>query len=574
MEYKTINNDFQIPIQEVEEIVLKNKYRQKISERLNLIGKQFFPDHKNHGVNHAIDTALFSLIISSSIGVLENDINLLIDATLLHDIGRTDDFDDKNHGRKSSQIALNLKNKDVYYTKEKLNLLLALIEGHTLEIYDNQIIEKYEISDILKYKKLLQIIKDADILDRVRLSSSPLIEFGQLNYDISKKLFLYAKNENKKNEIVVNPQLKEEMLAKVKEFITLYRKDFTQEEFLEMKKKIICFSKTNVYSKQALKEFENSFLKYYTKIWKKSMTNFEIYNESNDFKFLVTCPTVRAENFQIKSVISSSLITNQHLGTFNKIPIGIVLEIEEDSILGISDKDMHSLSVKQNEIVNSYYYLNSTETNRIYSKNKVMSLKTPKEIEMSLIKENIKKNGNILVLGESSVYSDILLNGKTIKMKGILIIEPCTEEWKKEAQKLADKLHLPIKRINIEYYYSKIGLNHSETQMGGGYSIYDLCFLESILKGTSNINDANNLNADNLFVQQVGKNFFIKSDESNDYLLYQPNEQMLHFVKKNDTTMIKIVFDGLRIFYFLDNQKVNKEEMATFLEDLKYRKSI
>lgn len=568
MEYKIVNNDnFQLPIIEVENLVTNNKYRSKVEERLKLIGQSFFPNYNNHGVKHALNTALFALIITNYINIPEKDINLLIDASLLHDIGRVNDYDDIEHGKNGAQIAYTLKKNDRDYTGENLRLLLALIEGHTHETYDNQIIEKYKIENTLRYKNLLQIIKDADIIDRVRLSANSLIELERLNFEISKKLFLYAKKENEKKQIRMNPQLKINMIARINEFINLYRNEFDKEEFLEMKKNLILLSRTDIYSKQALKEYENSFLKYYAKIWKKSLSDFDTYKGTEDFKFLVTCPTLKAERFQKKPILSCSLITNQHIGTFNKIPIGIVLEIEEDSILGISSKDMHSLVVRQNEIVHSYSYLNSTTETKIYTKTDIMSLKTPKEIEIESIQENIKQNGNILILGEHSVYSDILLNGEKVKLKGIVILEPCEQAWLEEAEKLADKLNLQIKKINYQYYYSKIGINSAKTNLGGGYSIYDLCFLESILKGTSNINES-----EDFLVQQVGKNFYIRSYEENDYCIYSPNEQKIDVIIKNDDSLITITFDGNRISYYFEQKEINKESMNAILLEAKFEK--
>lgn len=566
MEYKIVdNNNFQMPVIEVENLVINNKYRHRIGERLKLIGEQFFPSLKNHSTKHALNVALFSLIITNYASISEEDINLLIDAALLHDIGRVNDFDDVEHGKNSAQIAYTLKKNDSYYINENLKLLLALIEGHTHETYDNQIIEKYKIEDSLRYKNLLQIIKDADIIDRVRLSITPLIEIERLNFDVSKKLFLYAKKENEKKEIKVNPQLKTDLIARINEFMSLYRNEFTKEEFLEMKKNLILLSRTDVYSKQALKEYENIFLKYYAKIWKKSLSDFSTYKGTEDFKFLITCPTVKAKNFQMKPILSCSLITNQHLGTFNKIPIGIVVEIEEDSILGISSKDMHSLAVKPNEIVNSYFYLNSTAKNKIYTKTDVMSLKTPKEIEIESIQENIKQNGNILILGKHPVYSDIVLNGEKVKLKGIVVLEPCEQVWLEEAQKLASKFNLPIQKINYQHYYSKIGINSAKTNLGGGYSIYDLCLLEAILKGTSNINES-----EDFLVQQVGKNFYIRSYEENDYCIYSPNEQKIDVIIKNDDSLITITFDGNRISYYFDQKEINKESMNAILLEAKF----
>lgn len=451
MEYKTLTNNFQLPIQEVEEIVKTNSYRKIVEERLSLISKQYFSINKYHNIKHAKNTALFALIISNFVNVAKKDINLLIDAALLHDIGRKNDFDDLEHGRVGAQIAYDIKKGDSFYTLDTLHLLMAIIEGHCQEIYDNSIIEKYQISDVSNYRKLLQILKDADCIDRTRIIENPLILIEKINYDISKKLFLFSKKENEMKEESQIPKSKEDLIHTINEFLTLYRKELTKEEFLAIKRKIIYLSQTEIYSRQALKEYENFFLKYYTKIWQKSLTNFEDYNGQEDFKFLITCPTVRAENFNIKSVFSASLISNQHLGTFNKIPVGIVLEIGEDSILGISEKDMNSLVVKQNEVVNSYFYLNSTKNEKIYTKNEIISLKTPKQIEIASIQENVRQNGNILLLGNHSVYNDILVDGEKVKMKGIVIIEPCDREWHEEAQKLANKFNLKMKPIDYPY---------------------------------------------------------------------------------------------------------------------------
>ena len=560
---------YQISIQKIEKLVTEKKFRQKIEKRLSLIEENFNSELEKHGVIHAKNTALFALIISFYENLLEEDSSLLIDAALLHDIGRKNDFDDIKHGTTSALLAYNIKKHDNYYNSDSLSFLSALIEGHCYETYDNTVLEKYKIKDSRKYKKLIQIIKDADILDRIRLSKEALIDMNKLNYKISKKLFSFVQVENEKSAKKDNCKWKQQIVSRINEFLANNRRLISKNEFLEIKRKLFYLSKNEIYNLQTMKEYENEFLKYFTKVWQKELNAFESYNGIENFKFLVTCPTVRAEKFEFKPVISSSLLTNQHLGTFNKIPIAIVLEIEEESILGIGKKDMHSLAVDKNEVVDSYYYLNSTKTKKIYTKEPIMSLHTPKQIEISMIQENLAQNGAIAIRGEHSVYSDILLDGTKAKMTGIIIMEPCTKEWIEEAQKYANKLNLPIKKINTSYYYSKLGINSSEIKSGRGYNIYDICFLESVLKGTSNINSSNNL-----FVQQVGKNFLIKCDGLKDYLLYQPNERALHFIKKNDNSMIKMFYDGCDISYFYENEKVSKEEMTTVLEDLSSHNSI
>lgn len=101
----------------------------------------------------------------------------------------------------------------------------------------------------------------------------------------------------------------------------------------------------------------------------------------------------------------------------------------------------------------------------------------------------------------------------------------------------------------------------------GGYSIYDLCFLESILKGTSNINES-----EDFLVQQVGKNFYIRSYEENDYCIYSPNGQKIDVIIKNDDSLITITFDGNRISYYFEQKEINKESMNAILLEAKFEK--
>ncbi len=51
-----------------------------------------------------------------------------------------------------------------------------------------------------------------------------------------------------------------------------------------------------------------------------------------------------------------------------------------------------------------------------------------------------------------------------------------------------------------------------------------------------------------------------------------PSEQEIDFIKKYNDTMIKIIFDGLAMTYFIDNVRISKEEMEDMLENFKNNK--
>lgn len=564
-----INNDYQISVNDIEAVIQANNYRQVISDRLNLIGEQFYSKFEYHDVNHALRVALFSLVIANYIKIDKNDFNLIIDAALLHDVGRVDDYEDFNHEKLSAKIALDIKKIDSYYDVNKINLLLAIIEGHRSDVCDNLIPKSYNVEEIDKYQRLLKIIKDADILDRTRLFKISLIDINELNYEISKRLFKFAININKNDDRMKKDGLIEQIINNINNFLRQYRHLLSKQDFNDIKEKVLDLAKSNINSYKELKDIENWFLKYYSKIWKSKLSSFDKFDGLDDFRFIVTSPTVSAEKYDMKSTVSATLITNKHMGTFNKIPIGIVLDIREDSILGISENDMNSIVVDKNDVVASYYYLNSLANKKIYSKKRVMSLMTPEQIEMSLIYENVRTNGNILLQGIFPVYSDILLNNENIKMSGIIVIEPCDKEWLIQAEKLSSKFGLKIKKINIEHYYQKFGIINSKTMMKE-YDLYDLNLIEKIPDRIHFINSYNS----NIYVEQIGKNYCVRENETDDYILYIPEKQEAEIIIKGDSRLIKICFNGIKISYYIDDNQVNGNEIQQILDSAKNRNNL
>ena len=142
-----------------------------------------------HGINHNIRVSLLALIISMYEKIPLKDFELIIEATKYHDIGRTNDSEDKEHGFKSSQIIEFLKDT---YGENEMNYLKTIIQCHSLnDDLFYEIAVKNNIDDIERCRKMFNVLKDADGLDRVRLEW-PLIKFELIRTQTAKKLIPFA----------------------------------------------------------------------------------------------------------------------------------------------------------------------------------------------------------------------------------------------------------------------------------------------------------------------------------------------------------------------------------------------
>ena len=142
------------------------------------------PIRKNgiHGMGHMDRVAMLSLMIAEKEGILKENSTrereLLTYAAYYHDIGRIGD-----QGPHAKRSARKIKKLDLTYldgkkfSDEDKKIVQLLAEGH--EGNDDNIFklfEKYEINEENKefIRKLLYIIKDADALDRARLTISKI----------------------------------------------------------------------------------------------------------------------------------------------------------------------------------------------------------------------------------------------------------------------------------------------------------------------------------------------------------------------------------------------------------------
>jgi len=142
-----------------------------------------------HGLNHNIRVLIYVFLISSIEKIGNRDVQILFEAAKYHDIGRINDNEDKTHGIRSADNLVFLKDK---YSDEELSYLKTIITAHSMnDIEFENIAIQNNIIDIDRCRRMFEILKDSDGLDRVRLEY-PYIKIDFLRTMTAKKLVLFA----------------------------------------------------------------------------------------------------------------------------------------------------------------------------------------------------------------------------------------------------------------------------------------------------------------------------------------------------------------------------------------------
>lgn len=186
--YLNKNNIKKFDYNNILEIVQNSKLKDKYTTILSTLQDELIITSEIHGIDHIIRTSFLALIISIKEELTVEEFSLVLESILYHDIGRVNDIDDDLHGYNSSLKIDFLKEK---YSEEDLQYIKALMTGHSLDDYKYiELANKYNLGDLNKYKKLLNVVKDADALDRVR--EYPYIDIKFLRTDVSKSLICFA----------------------------------------------------------------------------------------------------------------------------------------------------------------------------------------------------------------------------------------------------------------------------------------------------------------------------------------------------------------------------------------------
>ena len=150
-----------------------------------------------HGIKHILRVLLLTLIYCehSSIDLSEEDKQILIYFSLLHDIGRDSESEDETHGDKSVELIRkkNIRIRGMQLSKKGYRIAKLLIRHHCREDDPGSDrvtkVPGFTAKDIVRAFRLYRIAKDMDGLDRVRFNG---LDFRYLRTPYARRLPLVA----------------------------------------------------------------------------------------------------------------------------------------------------------------------------------------------------------------------------------------------------------------------------------------------------------------------------------------------------------------------------------------------
>lgn len=189
----------------LEELIsdFKIENKEEVLKILKTIKKDKLYRSNIHGLYHSEKVLLFAYLIAKNERLNDIDLKIITDAAMYHDVGRIDDSEEAFHGYRSAEMIDEIVDDEIYKDKNNLKILKAIIDAHSRkdELCKNSF-ESFEIDEkeYDRYYKLYCILKDADALDRLRLSSDKTIGLNEeyLRVRYSRKLIGLSREINKK----------------------------------------------------------------------------------------------------------------------------------------------------------------------------------------------------------------------------------------------------------------------------------------------------------------------------------------------------------------------------------------
>lgn len=165
----------------------------KIMEANNKINRSELYSSFFHGLYHSQKVLLFAYILGKESNLNDNDMKIILDAAIYHDVGRSREAEDTIHGYGSAMKLKNILKDDFYKDNPNyFSLLQAIVNNHSRYDGDRLSFDDFDIDDdeYDHYIKLSMILNDANYLDRVRFPkiSPAFIESKFLKTNASKEL--------------------------------------------------------------------------------------------------------------------------------------------------------------------------------------------------------------------------------------------------------------------------------------------------------------------------------------------------------------------------------------------------
>lgn len=147
-------------------------------DAMNHLNEQMLYHSCVHGKNHIERTAFYSFLLCIFEKLNTYETRLCVESAKYHDIGRLSDGEDPLHGLIGAKRYTKQVTGTDGFTEEDIQIIAFIIASHCVdEVNAYKFIEHlFSISEenYTMCKKILDIVKDADALDRFRLSAHSL----------------------------------------------------------------------------------------------------------------------------------------------------------------------------------------------------------------------------------------------------------------------------------------------------------------------------------------------------------------------------------------------------------------
>lgn len=167
--------------------LLGGPYGAALEQMLENLRREALFESRIHGPGHIERTLCHGAFCAMEDGLSPEDTRLLLFACAYHDVGRADDKVDDEHGHRSAARIPELTG----LTGEDCKLVQAAVDAHARN--DKQLLstlEGYGLRDMERGRRLAELLKDADGLDRVRIWD---LDPAYLRRDASRTRCAFAK---------------------------------------------------------------------------------------------------------------------------------------------------------------------------------------------------------------------------------------------------------------------------------------------------------------------------------------------------------------------------------------------
>ena len=156
------------------ERLMKSEYGELLLGAYNALDTSVLYQSCVHGCGHIERTMLLGAMISQALALSVHECRMLLLCCSYHDIGRSNDFRDDEHGNVAAKKLMSsaMKPKFRGYSAEDFKIMQAAITLHSIRDKEiDNVAHRYglEARSMERYYRVAKCLKDSDNLDRVRI---------------------------------------------------------------------------------------------------------------------------------------------------------------------------------------------------------------------------------------------------------------------------------------------------------------------------------------------------------------------------------------------------------------------